>query len=133
LIYAEEENIQRKVGTAMAFAGTVSQTLEGVRQFTLNPVRNGPAGFTEQVTPDLLEILFGFWSDGCRVSRSRAVGKPRRLVSFKTLAQLLSPNAFPSAELSKAAFDFGVDPVLVFLQPSLSFGHVFPGHRRAHL
>ena len=61
LIHAEEQHVPvGKIGALMAFAGNIGQTLEGVHQLGLNPVSNRQTSFSEQVAPDLPEIVFGF-------------------------------------------------------------------------
>ena len=50
-----------EIGALMAFAWNVGQSLEGVHPFALNPVGNCQPRLSEQVTPNLLEIVFGFW------------------------------------------------------------------------
>src|SRR5208283_3356719 len=64
LIHAEEKYIAAgEAGSFMAFAGKIGQALECVHQFALNPVGDCQPRFSEQVTPNLPEIVFGFWRD----------------------------------------------------------------------
>src|SRR5436309_10292242 len=61
LIHAEEEHIAaREIGTSMAFSRKTSKALECVHQFFLNPISYGQPCFSEQITPNLPEIVFSF-------------------------------------------------------------------------
>jgi hypothetical protein len=131
LIHAEEENIAAgEVGTLMAFAGNSGQTLEGIHQFVLNPVGDGHPRFSEQVTPNLLEIVFGFRREDL------ALHEPERSLSHASLsaarrARNWSPRyAVTGVELGKSAIDLGVKGLFIFLKPDLAFALYIEIRRR---
>jgi len=67
LIDGEKENIFcGQVWAAMAFTRKVGQLFEGCNEFFLNAIGNLEAGFSEEVAPDLPEVIFGFRGDDVR-------------------------------------------------------------------